>query len=116
MDFSITDKEDVYILKLQEEKLNTRISPDLKAQLLLLIGDESHNKIILDLSDVKYVDSSGLGALLLGLRQARANDKQFALLGTQKRVASLIHIAHLDGALASFDHVDEAIAHLNKPE
>ena len=116
MDFSISERDNIYILKLKEDKLNTRISPDLKAQLLLMVGDESHDKILVDLSDVKYVDSSGLGALLLGLRQARANDKQFALVGTQKRVANLIHIAHLDGALASFTSEEEAVAHFSQPE
>jgi anti-anti-sigma factor len=68
MQFILDELEDTYIFRLKDERLNAQIAPDLKAQLLLLIGDEHRNKIILDLSAVNYVDSSGLGALLLASR------------------------------------------------
>ena len=96
--------------------MNSQVAPDLKAQLLLLIGDEKHDKLILDLTAVTYVDSSGLGALLLGLRQARTNDKKFALVGAQKRVENLIHVAHLDDVLLTYIDEVEAIANLNRME
>jgi anti-sigma B factor antagonist len=112
MNFKVETKNNTYIFRLNEERLNTRIAPDLKAQLLLLIGDETQHSILLDLSKVKYVDSSGLGALLLGLRQARINERQFALLGTQQRVASLIHIAQVGAVLTSFEEEGEALAKL----
>ena len=102
MNFKVDTKNDTYIFRLREERLNAHIAPDLKAQLLLLIGDETNNDILLDLSKVKIVDSSGLGAILLGLRQARANDRRFALLGTHKRVNSLIQIAQVGTQVADF--------------
>ncbi len=109
MNFKVDTKNDTYIFRLREDRLNAHIAPDLKAQLLLLIGDETNNHILLDLSKVKFVDSSGLGALLLGLRQARANDRRFALLGTQKRVSSLIQIAQVGSVLVSYSDEEEAL-------
>lgn len=116
MNFSVETRNNTYIVHLNEERLNTHIAPDLKAQLLLLVGDETTNHILLDLTQVKYVDSSGLGALLLGLRQARANERRFALLGTNKRVANLIHIAQVGSVLVSYGSEEEALAGLNEPE
>ncbi|HNW61230.1 MAG TPA: STAS domain-containing protein [bacterium] len=110
MNFKVDTQNNTYIFRLREERLNARIAPDLKAQLLLLIGDETGNNILLDLTKVKFVDSSGLGALLLGLRQAHANERQFALLGTQKRVSSLIHIAQVSTVLISYTDEAEALA------
>ena len=116
MNFKVDTKNNTYIFRLQEERLSAHFAPDLKAQLLLLIGDETNRNILLDLSKVKFVDSSGLGALLLGLRQARANERKFALLGTQKRVSNLIHIAQVGGALVSYMDEDEALASLGEEE
>ncbi|HOT97000.1 MAG TPA: STAS domain-containing protein [bacterium] len=110
MNFTVDTRNHTYIFRLREERLNARIAPDLKAQLLLLISDETGNNILLDLTKVKFVDSSGLGALLLGLRQARANERQFALLGTQKRVSKLIHIAQVGNVLTSYNDEAEALA------
>ncbi|MBN2357370.1 STAS domain-containing protein [candidate division KSB1 bacterium] len=114
MQFTLDESKDCYILRLHEERLNSQVAPDLKAQLLMLIGDEHRDKIIVDVSQVNYVDSSGLGALLLGLRQARANDKKFALVGARKRVNNLIHIAHLDDVLFSYSDEVQALANMNR--
>ncbi len=116
MHYKIDESKDTYIFRLQEERLDAKIASDLKAQLLMLVSDESRDKIIVDVSQVDYVDSSGLGALLLGLRQARANDKKFALVGAGKRVLSLIHIAHLDDVLLNFADETQALAEMNQME
>jgi anti-anti-sigma factor len=116
MNFKVETKNNTHIFRLKEERLNARIAPDLKAQLLLLIGEETPRNILLDLTKVKFVDSSGLGALLLGLRQARANDRQFALLGTQKRVSNLIHIAQVGTVLTSYMDEEEALQKLEEGE
>ena len=108
MNFSIEEKENVKILRLDEERLDSKISADLKAQLLVLAEDETC-KVLVDLSNVKYADSSGLGALLLGLRHSRDIGSQFALFGAQKRVETLIGIAQLDHIMISFKNEESAL-------
>jgi anti-sigma B factor antagonist len=109
MKFSVDGRDRVQILRVMEERLDSQIAPDMKAQLLSLIDDEKNGIILVDLSKVKYADSSGLGALLLGLRQASTLNKSFAIFGAQKRVRSLLHIARLENVLKSYRNEKEAL-------
>ena len=63
MKFSV-DKQDAYtIFHLDEENLNSLVAPDLKSEFVLL-SNEGITSLIFDLGNVKYVDSSGLSAIL----------------------------------------------------
>ncbi len=62
------DKQDKYsLLSLDEENLNSLIAPDLKSEFVFLRNEGVRN-LIFDLSNVKYVDSSGLSAILTANR------------------------------------------------
>lgn len=113
MKFVVDKKENAHILRIKEERLDSRFTSELKTQLLMLVSEEEADIILVDLSHVTYADSSGLGALLLGLRQARENNKKFALVGAQKRVLSLIKIAHLNDVLFSYDSAPKAVKGLS---
>ena len=67
MKYSLDKSEKYSILKITQEKLDTSTAPDYKSEFVKLQAEGSSN-MILDLSDVKYVDSSGLSALLVGNR------------------------------------------------
>lgn len=107
MDFLLEEVDDIKVLRIKEERLDSNLAPDLKTQLLVL--NKQGGRVIIDLSNTQYIDSSGLGALLLGLRQAKEAETQFAICGAQKRVKNLIHIAHLDKVLVNYENEFEAI-------
>ena len=113
MNFLLEEVDNVKILRLKEERLDTRIAPDLKAQLLVLIK-EKNDKVLIDLSETKYADSSGLGAVLLGLRQAREIGAHFAIFAAQKRVQSLIEIAQLGNVLINYENEFDAIENVKQ--
>ncbi len=89
------EKERYTILKLQEEKLDSIVAPDVKAQVVLLNKNNQAN-LIIDLSEVKYCDSSGLSALLVANRGTRDLDGAFVLCGLQPMVEKLVSISQLD--------------------
>ncbi len=63
-----TDKQDKYtLLAIEDNKLNTLNAPDLKSDFVLL-NTEGVRNFILDLSNVSFVDSSGLSAILTANR------------------------------------------------
>lgn len=105
MDFEKENKQGVVIYHIKQERLDTAVAPELKADFLLTLENGEKN-FLMDLTAVKYVDSSGLGALLLGLRQAKQSDGDFKLYGAAQRVKKLIEIAHLNDHLLCLD--DEA--------
>ena len=67
MKFSIEKKEQYTLFTLDEENLNSIIAPLLKSE-FIIYRNEGLNNFILDLSNVKFVDSSGLSAILTANR------------------------------------------------
>lgn len=107
MKFSV-DRQDKYtIIKLDEEKLDTTIAPEVKSELVKLDSDGVEN-LIINLGNVKYSDSSGLSALLVANRLF--GDKgSFVLCDIQEHVLKLIKISQLDKVMEITPTEEEAV-------
>ncbi|HEY4281940.1 MAG TPA: STAS domain-containing protein [Chthoniobacterales bacterium] len=66
-------------------------------------------KLVVDLTNVTYIDSSGLAALIVGRQQVTEYGGKFALAGVQEDVQSILQIARLDQFFATYPHVDAAL-------
>ncbi len=108
MKYSIDKTEQYSILKLLEEKLDSPLSPALKSEFVTLNAEGIKN-IIIDLSEVKYVDSSGLSALLVGNRIYNEAGGIFILASLNDHVLKLIKISQLNNVLNLVPTVEEAI-------
>ena len=108
MKFTVDKHEKYVLIKLNETKLNSLISPQLKSE-LILTNTEGQRNIILDLSNVKYSDSSGLSSLLVGHRICKNAEGTFILTGINENIARLITISQLENILTIVGTVDEAI-------
>lgn len=96
------------MLRLHEEKLDSGVSPNLKSELITLHAEGIKN-IILDLSEVKYTDSSGLSALLVGNRVVQEDGGIFILTCLSEHALKLIKISQLDSVLNIVPTVEEAV-------
>jgi len=108
MKYTIDKQEKYSLLRLHEEKLDSNVAPNLKSELITLHAEGVRN-IILDLSDVKYTDSSGLSALLVGNRVVQEDGGIFVLTCLSEHTSKLIKISQLDSVLNIFPKVEEAI-------
>ena len=108
MKYSINKEEKYTVLRLDEDKLDTHLAPQLKSEFVTLHAEGVKN-IILDMSQVKYTDSSGLSALLVGNRTIHQNGGLFVLACLSEHVMKLIKISQLDGVLNILSTVEEAI-------
>ena len=108
MKFTVDKHEKYVLIKLNESKLNSLNSPQLKSE-LILCNSEGQRNIILDLSNVKYSDSSGLSSLLVGHRICKNSDGTFILTRINENIARLIAISQLENILNIVETVDEAI-------
>jgi anti-sigma B factor antagonist len=108
MKFTIDKQEKYSLVQLHEGKLDTTIAPQLKTELVTL-NAEGHRNIILDLSQVKYIDSSGLSAILVGNRLCQDASGSFVVAGVTDHVMKLIKISQLDSVLDILPTVPEAI-------
>lgn len=75
--------------------------------------EEEWHKIIIDLQDVPFIDSSGLAALVSGLRMAREKKGDIVLSGAQPQAQIVFRLTMLDRIFAIHPTADEAQQSLN---
>jgi len=107
MKYTIDKKEKYSLLHLHEEKLDSSVAPGLKSELITLHAEGVKN-IILDWNEVKYIDSSGLSALLLGIRIVQDDGGIFILTSLSDHTMQLIKFSQLDSLLNILPKVEEA--------
>lgn len=108
MKYSIDKTDEYSIFKLQEEKLDSTLAPALKSEFVTLNAEGIIN-IIIDLDDVKYTDSSGLSALLVGNRIFSEEGGIFVMAALTDHVMKLIKISQLNNVLTIVPTIEEAI-------
>jgi len=115
MEFNIEKFENHTLIKVLEEKLDTHIAPTLKSELVLVSGNGEKN-IVLDLSNCRYCDSSGLSAILVANRLCKNASGTFVLTGLNDAVERLITISQLDTVLNISGSVEDAVAMIKDSE
>ncbi len=108
MEFKIEKLEKYTLIQVMEEKLDTNVAPSLKSELVLISGKGEKN-IILDLSNCRYCDSSGLSAILVANRLCKNANGTFVLTGLNDAVDRLITISQLDTVLNIAYSTEEAV-------
>ena len=96
------------ILGLKEERLDAHNSGELKERISKLF-EEGSRGIIVDLHEVEFIDSSGLGALLSGHKNAVQRSTGFALAGLQPRVKSMFELTRLQRVFEIYSDLCEAL-------
>jgi anti-sigma B factor antagonist len=103
---------DIAIFKISEKRFDATIAGFVKGEFTILLHTEDVKKLIIDLSEVEYCDSSGLSSILLAFRILQSNEGQIRLASPTKNVKTLIEISQLDRVLTICNTVNEAIKDL----
>ena len=72
------------------------------------VVDDGHARLALDLSGVDFIDSSGLGALVSGLKTARSAGGDLRLVAATEQVAGVLRLTNLDRILRVYPGPDDA--------
>lgn len=108
MKFTVDKQERYTYLKLEESTFNSLIAPDLKSE-FVFYRNEGIKNLILDLSAVEYVDSSGLSSILTAERLWKGFGT-FVITGVvSDNIKKLITISRLDTVLTIIPTRQEAI-------
>jgi anti-sigma B factor antagonist len=97
------------VLSLKEERVDAHNAAELKDRLLKALEDDGR-ALVIDLSQVQFIDSSGLGALLSGYKNANLRASGFALVGLQPRVKSMFELTRLHRVFEIYPGIEEALA------
>jgi anti-sigma B factor antagonist len=90
-------------------EIDVYTAPKLREQLIDLVSAGSYH-IIVDMENVEFLDSTGLGVLVGGLKRVRAHDGSLRLVCTQERILKIFRITGLTKVFPIHGSVDEAVA------
>ena len=108
MKYSIDKQEKYSLIQLNEEKLDTLVAPELKSEFVSL-SNEGTSNIILSLAETKYVDSSGLSAILVANRLCNNVGGMLVISNVNEHVSKLFKISQLESILTILPTVEEAV-------
>ncbi len=94
-------RQDNCIILQPHGEIDLSNSPALRKHILNALN--MVDDVQVDFSDVDYIDSSGIAALVEGLQFAQENNKHFALRTPSPRVRSILELARLDKVFTILD-------------
>jgi anti-sigma B factor antagonist len=111
MRFEETTIGHILIAKVTETRIAADVAPRFKEEIMdyLKSGNRS---IVLDLSEVAFIDSSGLGALIACLKVV-STDGELALCGAQGTVANMFKLTRMNKVFRMFNSPEEAASALS---
>jgi anti-sigma B factor antagonist len=88
-------------------RLDQRLTPSLE-QILLSQIEAGHARLLIDLSQVSYINSGGLRCLVTAWRQARAKGGDISLFGLNNRLTEVFSVAGFDQVFQIFPDRQQA--------
>ncbi|NOZ38375.1 MAG: STAS domain-containing protein [Gammaproteobacteria bacterium] len=87
-------------------EVDLHFSPKAREIILKHLQDKNH--VLVDLSAVTYIDSSGVASLVEGFQHARTHDLKFALVGVSKAAMQILQLSRLDKVFPIIANATEA--------
>ena len=97
---------DVQMVKVLDKRMDARAAPSFKEQMSEVIGSGSR-RIALDIGDVEFIDSSGLGAIVSALKMLGGNG-DLVICGARETVMSMFKLTRMDKVFRIFAGDEQA--------
>lgn len=102
---------DVMVIRIQEDNLDASNVRDFREGVQRLIKDKT--RVVLDMSQLKFVDSSGLGALISCLRDTNGRKGDFRLSNMSRSVLALFELMRMHRVFSIHETAEGAVASFN---
>lgn len=103
----IIEDNDVLVIELREDNLDASNVREFKDAIQAVMHERT--RVVLDMAGVKFVDSSGLGALISCLRQLNGRRGDFKLCAMSKTVRALFELMRMHRVFNIHETRDEAV-------
>ncbi len=103
----VTERDGWAVLSVTGE-VDVYTAPKFREKLIELVSDGKY-QIVVDLEAVDFLDSTGLGVLVGGLKRLRSHDGDLALVCTQTRILKVFEITGLTKVFSIHESVDAAV-------
>ncbi len=108
MNLKIEEKSDIVIIFVKEERLDAHNSGELKSEMQVLF-ERGKKNVLVDLKEVRFIDSSGLGALVSGFKNAISHQGSLKLSSLQSQVKSMFELTRLHRVFEIYETTVEAL-------
>ena len=105
MQIATTPGSDRFVITVSGE-VDLASSPELDTAIIAAI-ESGASSVVIDLTDVSFMDSSGLGVIVRGLKRCREADKDLDLVITNERVLKVFGITGLDQVIPIHDSIED---------
>lgn len=112
LDFNIIEENNIQILTISGELIDKNQAINLLNAVDELVESDK-NKLIIDIKDLKYMNSSGLNVLIQLLTKTRNNGGESVIYNVNKKITELLIITKLNTLFKIAETKEEAIALLN---
>ncbi|HKZ53087.1 MAG TPA: STAS domain-containing protein [Dehalococcoidia bacterium] len=96
-----------------EGQITFESTPALREKILQAL--KSNGVVLVNLTQVAYMDSSGIATLVEGLKEAQNRKASFGLFGLTKNTRNVLRLVRLDKVFRIFDSEDDALRQLSPP-
>ena len=110
MNFKIEENGDNTVIEITAERLDAAIAPELKTVVINLV-EADRKRILLDFENVSFMDSSGLGAVVSGLKCV-GEEGEFIVCGLKGVVEELFKLTHMDSVFEILENRDSGLQRL----
>lgn len=107
MNCSIRNEGDFTVVALSGD-VDLQYSPEARKQILSQLNNDKH--VLVDLSGVSYIDSSGIASLVEGFQLARSRKLRFGLVGVSKAAQQVLQLARLDKVFPIKDRISDYLS------
>lgn len=107
MNYNIHNEGDFVVIALSGE-VDMHYSPEARKQILAQLN--KNQNVLIDLSAVSYIDSSGIASLVEGFQLARNKKLQFGLVGVSDAAHQVLQLARLDKVFLIKDKISDFIS------
>ena len=114
MDISHHKVGNIIVIKLEGGNLDAQESPDFKQKASDLISKEGSNQVVLDLSSLNFIDSTGLGSFLSIMRGLNGSQGDIKLANMSSPIHTIFELVCMHKIFEIYDSVDEAVAAFEK--
>jgi anti-sigma B factor antagonist len=112
MEFSTRTEDSLRIVSVQDNRIDAAVAIEFK-DAMRAQTDGGPDLIVLDLSQVDFIDSSGLGAIVAAMKHMGA-DRKLALAGLTPTVQRVFQLTRMDSVFSVFPTLDGALAELGQ--
>lgn len=109
MSYSVSEINDVTLVSIGYKRATADIAKEFKTLLFDLIDNKNVQKMLVDMKEVEFADSSFLGAIVSGLKKITAVKGDIKILGLQPPVRAMFELTRLYKVFEIFDNRDDAL-------